>query len=274
MAGRRVRGIVRAILIALAMLWSLGPLYWMFATSLKRPELVWRLPPPLLFVPYLENYAQVFQRTPFWPYLVNTLIVATATLVIAVTCGSLAAYSFTRFRFPGSDTLPLFYLVARMLPRFVLVVPLYIVMRELGLLNTRLALILAYTTFSLPFVIWMMIGFFKEIPVELEEAAMVDGCTRLQVLVRIVLPLAAPGLAATSIFAFLLGWNEFLFALVLAGRDTRTLPLIAAGFTTDRGVEWGLVMATGSLVLLPVIAMALVVQKHIVRGMTLGAVKG
>lgn len=271
---RLLRNTFRIIFIGMAMIWSLGPLYWMAATSLKPPQIVWVLPPPLIFTPYFDNYHQVFTRTPFWPYLVNTLIVATTTLFIALFIGSLAAYSFTRFRYPGSDFLPLFYLVVRMLPRFILVIPLYIVMREIGLLNTHIALILSYTTFALPFVIWMMIGFFKEIPIELEEAAMVDGCNRLQVLAWIVLPLAAPGLAATAVFAFLLGWNEFLFSLVLAGRDTRTLPTIATSFTTDRGVEWGLVMATGSLVILPVIAMALLVQRHIIRGMTLGAVKG
>lgn len=271
---RRWAEIGRFVLIGLAVIWSLAPLYWMYATSLKPPELVWQLPPAIIFPPYFEHYRQVFVTTQFWPYLVNTLIVAVVTTVLSLAVGSLAAYGFTRFRFPGSDALPLFYLVVRMLPRFVLVIPLYIVMREIGLLNTRQALILAYTTFSLPFVIWLMIGFFKEIPIDLEEAAMVDGCHRLQVLWKIVLPLAAPGLAATSIFTFLLGWNEFLFSLVLAGRDSRTLPNIATGFATDRGVEWGLVMATGSLVLLPVIALALIVQKHIVRGMTLGAVKG
>ncbi len=271
---RLLRNTFRIIFIGMAMIWSLGPLYWMAATSLKPPQIVWVLPPPLIFTPYFDNYHQVFTRTPFWPYLINTLIVATTTLFIALFIGSLAAYSFTRFRYPGSDFLPLFYLVARMLPRFILVIPLYIVMRETGLLNTHIALILSYTTFALPFVIWMMIGFFKEIPIELEEAAMVDGCNRLQVLAWIVLPLAAPGLAATAVFTFLLGWNEFLFSLVLAGRDTRTLPTIATSFTTDRGVEWGMVMATGSLVILPVIAMALLVQRHIIRGMTLGAVKG
>lgn len=264
----------RFFLIGLALIWSLAPLYWMYATSLKPPALTWQIPPAIFFEPYFNHYAEVFNKTPFWTYLGNTVIVAVTTTVISLSVGSLAAYAFTRFRFPGSDFLPLFFLVVRMLPRFVLVIPLYIVMRELGLLNTRQALIIAYTTFSLPFVIWMMIGFFKEIPIELEEAAMVDGCNRFQVLIKVVAPLVAPGLAATSIFAFLLGWNEFLFSLVLAGRDSRTLPNIATAFSSDRGVEWGMVMATGSLVLLPVIVMALIVQKHIVRGMTLGAVKG
>jgi multiple sugar transport system permease protein len=163
----------------------------------------------------------------------------------------------------------------RMLPRFVLVIPYYLLMRQIGLLNTHSALILAYAGFSLPFCIWLLIGFFKEIPIELEEAGMVDGANRLGVFTRIVIPLVAPGLAATAIFTFLLGWNELLFSLVLAGRDSRTLPTLATSFSvSDRGIEWGPLNAMGSLVLLPVIVMALLVQQHIVKGMTMGAVKG
>ena len=267
--------LLRFALIGLGLLWSLGPLYLMYTASFKNDADLYRLPPPVLFQPTLDNYQKLLDSTPFVQYLWNTLLVATSTTLLALVFGSLSAYAFTRFRFTGSDMLPLFYLVMRMLPRFVLVIPYYLLMRQLGLLNTSSALILAYTSFSLPFVIWLMIGFFKEIPIELEEAGMVDGCTRLQVFLRIVVPLVAPGMAATAIFAFLLGWNELLFSLVLAGRDSRTLPNIAVAVqTTDRGIEWGVLNATGSLVLLPVIVMALLVQRHMIKGMTMGAVKG
>lgn len=275
MNGRTAREILRFVMIGLAVVWSVGPLYLMYAASFKTDDILYKLPPPLLFTPTLDNYRKLLDTTPFLQYLVNTLIVATSTTALSLVFGSLAAYSFTRFRYPGSDALPLFYLVMRMLPRFVLVIPYYLVMRQIGLLNTHSALILAYTSFSLPFVIWLMIGFFKEIPVELEEAGMVDGANRVQVFMRIVVPLVAPGLAATAIFAFLLGWNELLFSLVLAGRDTRTLPNLAVAVAvSDRGIEWGPLNAMGSLVLLPVIVMALLVQQHIVKGMTMGAVKG
>jgi multiple sugar transport system permease protein len=274
MRSRRGAGAGRAVLIAVALFWSLFPLYWMYTTAFKPEALDRRVPPVFVFQPTWENFERMLQGTPFLQYLQNTIIIATATTVGAVTLGSLAAYSFTRFRYPGSDFLPLAYLVMRMLPRFVLVIPYYLLMRTLGLLNTHSAMILAYMGFALPFSIWMMIGFFKEIPIELEEAAMVDGCDRLRVFFQIVLPLAAPGLAATAIFAFLLGWNELLFSLVLSGRDTRTLAQLPLTFSTDRGTEWGMVMAAGSLTLLPVIAFALLVQRHILRGMTLGAVKG
>lgn len=274
MISRKANEILRFCLIILALVWSLGPLYWMYSTAFKPGRLDRIVPPVVIFQPTLENFRQLLATTPFTQYLYNTLIIASATTVLSLTFGAMAAYSFARFRYPGSDILPLFYLVMRMLPRFVLVIPYYLLMRSFGLLNTHSGLILAYLTFSLPFVIWMMIGFFKEIPVELEEAGMVDGANRLTVLARIVLPLAMPGLAATAIFAFLLGWNELLFSLVLAGRDTRTLAQVPLTFTSDRGTDWGLVMAAGSLVLLPVIAFALSVQKYIIRGMTMGAVKG
>ena len=274
MTPRRRAGAARAVLIAIAMLWSLFPLYWMYSTAFKPEALDRRVPPVFVFQPTFENFERMLQGTPFLQYLKNTLIIASVTTVGAVALGSLAAYSFTRFRYPGSDFLPLAYLVMRMLPRFVLVIPYYLLMRTFGLLNTHSSMILAYLGFALPFTIWMMIGFFKEIPIELEEAAMVDGGDRLRVFAQIVLPLAAPGLAATAIFAFILAWNELLFSLVLSGRDTRTLAQLPLTFSTDRGTEWGMVMAAGSLTLLPVIAFALLVQRHILRGMTLGAVKG
>lgn len=259
------------MLILLAVAWSLGPLYWMFSTAIAGGP---SGAPSLLGGLTLENFQNLLQTTDFSHYLYNTVIIASVTTIASLLLGALAAYSFARFRYPGSDVLPLFYLVLRMLPRFVLVIPYYLLLRTLGLLNTYAGLILAYSTFALPFVIWLMIGFFKEIPVELEEAGMVDGANRLTVLTRIVLPLAAPGLAATAIFAFLLGWNELLFSVVLSGRDTQTLAQMPLTFETDRGTDWGLVMAAGSLILLPVIIFALSVQKYIIRGMTLGAVKG
>ncbi|HZQ98160.1 MAG TPA: carbohydrate ABC transporter permease [Chloroflexota bacterium] len=272
---RTLRRVGRFVLIALAVIWSVGPLVLMYTASFKTDDVLAKVPPTFVFTPTLEHYRKLLDTTPFVQYLWNTLVVAISTTVLSLTFGALAAYSFTRFRFPGSDSLPLFYLVMRMLPRFVLVIPYYLLMRQIGLLNTHSALILAYAGFSLPFCIWLLIGFFKEIPIELEEAGMVDGANRLGVFTRIVIPLVAPGLAATAIFTFLLGWNELLFSLVLAGRDSRTLPTLATSFSvSDRGIEWGPLNAMGSLVLLPVIVMALLVQQHIVKGMTMGAVKG
>lgn len=259
-------------LIAIFVLWSILPIALMMLTSVKPAEVAAR-PTDLTFRPTLESYRAVFEKTPFLEYLGNTVVVASATTLLSIVFGSLAAYSFARFRFPGHEALPLFYLIVRMVPRIVLVVPYFMLLNRFGLLNTYQGLFLSYTTFALPFVIWMMLGFFKEIPVELEEAGLVDGCNRIRVLRDVVIPLVAPGLVATAIFTFLLGWNEFLFALILSGSDSRTLPMIVASFETERGVEWGPMSAASIMIILPIILFALGMQRYLIRGLTAGAVK-
>ena len=262
------------IIVVILLFWALGPVAWMLLTSIKPDTLVAAMPPAWIFQPTLANYAALLQSSDFQRYLANTLIVATVTSTLAATIGFLSAYAFTRFQFRGATALPLFYLVVRMVPRITLVLPLYVIFTQLHLLNTRAALIVAYTTFALPFGIWMMIGFLKELPIDLEEAAAVDGCNRWQILQKVVVPLASPGIAVTAIFAFLLGWNEFLFSLILAGPDSRTLPVLIASFDTDRGVLWGQFSAAAVAIMLPVAAFALLLQRRIVSGLTMGAVKG
>jgi multiple sugar transport system permease protein len=273
-AQKERRQVWQALVIGFMLLWALGPVAWMLLTSVKPDQLVAAMPPAWVFVPTTANYRELFQSPDFQRYLVNTLIVASITSLLATTFGFLSAYSFTRFSYRGSTFLPLFYLVVRMVPRISLVLPFYVILSQVHMLNTRGALILSYTTFALPFGIWMMIGFLKELPIDLEEAAAVDGCNRWQILSKVVVPLAAPGIATTAIFAFLLGWNEFLFALILAGPESRTLPVMIAGFETDRGVLWGQFSAAAISIMLPVVAVALFLQRHIVKGLTLGAVKG
>ncbi|MFN8522832.1 MAG: carbohydrate ABC transporter permease [Chloroflexota bacterium] len=260
--------------VGFMLFWAVGPVVWMLLTSLKTDNIVSAMPPVWVFAPTLEHYASLFESTDFQRYLWNTIVVASFTSLLATVIGFLSAYSFTRFTYRGSTFLPLFYLVVRMVPRISLVLPFYVILSQVGLLNTKFALISSYTTFALPFGIWMMIGFLKELPVDLEEAAAVDGCNRLQILLKVVVPLAAPGIATTAIFAFLLGWNEFLFSLILAGPESRTLPAMVAGFETDRGIRWGGLSAAAMSIMLPVVVVALVLQRHIVRGLTMGAVKG
>jgi multiple sugar transport system permease protein len=264
----------QVVVVVFMLFWALGPVAWMALTSIKPDSIVAAMPPVWVFMPSLENYAALFASADFQRYLMNTLIVATVTSLLATTFGFLSAYSFTRFRFRGSTFLPLFYLVVRMVPRISLVLPFYVILTQLQMLNTKTALILSYTTFALPFGIWMMIGFLKELPIDLEEAAAVDGCNRWQILTKVVIPLAAPGIATTAIFAFLLGWNEFLFSLILAGPESRTLPVMVAGFETDRGIRWGQLSSAAVSIMLPVVAVALFLQRHIVKGLTMGAVKG
>jgi multiple sugar transport system permease protein len=281
------------VCLSLWMLFAVFPVVWSYLNSFKPPEQIFDLPPKLVFTPTLHNYAVIFglevgteaegvtqtqQATgavsQLPRYFLNSLIVSTGTTVLSLAVGCLAAYSLARFRFRAKRYMLLSILFVRMVPAVVLVIPIYTLWRSLGLLDTQQGLILAYLSFNLPFVIWMMRGFFVDIPVEIEEAALIDGCSRLSALVRVILPLAAPGIAATSIFALLLGWNEFLFAVLLTADRAKTLTPAILNYVTDRAILWGNLYAAASIVLLPVLLFSLAVQKHLARGLTGGAVKG
>jgi multiple sugar transport system permease protein len=275
------------------LLFAIFPVAWSYLNSFKPPEQIFDLPPRLIFTPTLHNYAVVFGLqvgseaegisqtqeatgvvSELPRYFLNSLIVSIGTMVLSLALGCLAAYSLARFRFSAKRYMLMGILLVRMVPAVVLVIPIYTLWRGFGLLDTHAGLILAYLSFNLPFVIWMMRGFFVDIPVEIEEAALIDGCSRLSALVRVILPLAAPGIAATSIFALLLGWNEFLFAVLLTSDRAKTLTPAILNYVTDRAVLWGNLYAAASIVLLPVLIFSLAVQKHLARGLTGGAVKG
>ena len=264
--------------LAFAVVVALAPVYWMLTISLKSEVDQFAVPPRwLIFIPTLEHYHDAFVTRSFGQYLINSAIVAITSTACALTLGTLAAYSLARFRLPFNmdRKLSLWILSTRMFPAIVTAVPLFLMMRDLQLLNTRLSLIIVYTAFNLPFVVWMMRGFFVELPRDLEEAALVDGDSRLGALVRIVLPLVAPGLAATAVFCLIVSWNEFLFALVLTQTDTAmTLPVGIAGRVTQYEIKWGVMSAAGTVAMLPILIFALSVQRYLVRGLSLGAVKG
>ena len=260
-------------LVILAVILSLAPLVYLFITSFKEPNLTFSLPPVWIFTPTLQNYREVLAGGQFEKYFVNSLVVALSTTAIALFLGGLAAYGFSRFRFRGAFWLRMSALIPQMLPPITIIVPLYVLFNGLKLLDTRWALIISYLTFTIPLAIWMMIGFFDDVPIELEEAAMIDGCTRLGALIRVSLPLVAPGLAATAILAFLYCWNEFLYAVILTGREARTLPVTITSFMTNKAILWGRIAASGSMVLVPVLAFALLAQRYLVRGLSRGAIK-
>lgn len=266
------------LLLAFVVLAALAPVYWMLTISVKTEVDQFAVPPRwLMFTPSIEHYYDAFVTRSFGEYLVNSAIVSIASTACALTLGTLAAYSLARFRLPFNidRKLSLWILSTRMFPAIVTAVPLFLMMRDLRLLNTRLSLIIVYTAFNLPFVVWMMRGFFVELPRDLEEAALVDGDSRLGALVRIVLPLAAPGLAATAVFCLIVSWNEFLFALVLTQTDAAmTLPVGIAGRVTQYEIKWGVMSAAGAVAMLPILIFALAVQRYLVRGLSLGAVKG
>jgi multiple sugar transport system permease protein len=257
-------------------LFALFPIGWTFLTSLKPSEDI--ITATLQYIPQritFENYANIWNRSNFPTLITNSAITTTFTLIICITLGSLAAYGFSRYRFRGRNSLLLFYLVIRMFPVVLLIIPLFIVMRNLRLLDTQIGLALAYTTFLLPLCVWMMKGFFDAIPPELEDAARVDGCTRLGALVQIVLPLARSGLVATAIFIGIASWNEYLFALMLTtSQRSRTWPVGLQLMIGEFQLEWGTFSAGGIISIIPVIIFFAVIQQSLIRGITAGAMKG
>ncbi len=254
---------------------SVFPFLWMVITSVKGSQEIFTRTP--VFVPHsptLGRYAQVLGGE-FARALLNSVIVATGTTVLGVSVAVLAGYSLARFRLPLRRYLLMLILSTQMFPLVALIIPLFIVMRTLGLLNTYPGLILAYLSFTVPLAAWMMRGFFQSIPPELEDAAMVDGATRMGAFLRVVLPVAGPGVAATSIYAFIVAWNEFLIALTfISDEQMRTLPVALQSFIGRESTDWGAIMAASVIFTLPVIAFFLLVHKRLTRGMAAGALKG
>ncbi|WP_018922130.1 carbohydrate ABC transporter permease [Salsuginibacillus kocurii] len=284
MKAKRMREeIIRYTVLFIICLIVLFPIYWMVITSFKTQGELFHstqtfFPQQFTLQYYLDPVDGVLTAgSPFLGFFFNSMIVASASTVICLVVGSLAAYSLARFemRINKNDRLSFAILTARMLPPIVVIVPMYLIMQQLGLLNTYWAMLIVYTGFNLPFVVWMMKAFFQEIPKDLEESAMVDGDSRMKAFYKIVLPLVAPGLVATSIFTIILTWNEFLFAMfLLNSADMMTLPPGIATFITQYETNWGSLTAAATLAVVPVVIFSFIVQKHLVKGMTLGAVKG
>jgi multiple sugar transport system permease protein len=266
----------RYVLLALAVLVALFPFWWMLVTSLKRPVDIFAGVSLLPQHPTTANYSRLFDAYHMGSFLVNSLIVVTVSVAASLVIGTLAAYALARFTLPlnlNGSALVIAMLV-RSLPAILLVIPLYITLAKNGLLNTRLGLILVYGGLNTSFVIWMMQSFFAEIPRDIEEAAMVDGDSRLRALRRVVLPLAAPGIAATAIFSVIVTYNDFLIALTLTSTpDAQTVPVGVSTLIGKIQIEWGPMAAAGVIGALPIMIFAILVQRHFVRGLTLGAVK-
>jgi multiple sugar transport system permease protein len=268
---------------AVILAYSLGPLIWIFLTSIT-PEQdagsteVWQSARAVVYLPRhpsLANYAALFDTVPFGVYFRNSAIVATATMVLALTLGSLAAYGFVRFRFRGRGPLLSIALMSYMIPSVVLLVPLMILFRRYGLINTFPGLVLAEATITAPFVLLLMINYFASLPAELEEAAQIDGCTRLGALRRVVLPLALPGLLAGGLLAFIMTWNDFLFAFLFATSDNvKTLPVIMRLFALGEPAVWGVSAAGAILTTLPIALLFLGFQRMLISGLAAGAGKG
>jgi ABC-type glycerol-3-phosphate transport system permease component len=262
------------IVAAAAASLTLFPIVWMLLVSLKTQRDALSLPPRWLFAPTIEAYWAVFAKAGFARGLANSLLVSGATLAVCLTLGLMAAYAIARFRFRGANAILFGMLLTRLFPPVALVTPYFLNVQWLGLHDRLPALVVAYVALNLPLAVWMLKGYVEAIPEDLEQSAMIDGATRFQAVTRVVLPLMAPGLAATSVFVFVGAWNEFLFALTLTSRAARTLPTIIAEFVGDTGIEWPQIMAASTVALAPVLAATFALQKHIAAGMTAGAVKG
>ncbi len=272
-AGRlKVWGI--GFLICLVVANSLFPYLWMLMSSIKPENIMYATPPVWFFTPIPDHYWAAFTEKGFGSNFLNSVIVSVSSTLLVVIIGTPAAYSFARFKIWRSDDIFMYILSTRMAPAISLAIPFYLMFANLRLLNTYTVIVLAHLTFNLSFYIWVLRGFFKDVPVELEESAMIDGYTPWQAFTRITLPLARSGIISAGIFCFIFSWNEFLYALILGGGDVKTLPVVIPALINQRGVEWGIIAAIGSVVILPILILVFVVQKHIVRGLTMGAVKG
>jgi multiple sugar transport system permease protein len=261
------------MLIVLAVLCVL-PILIIFATSLRHQVQIFAEPLNFIFMPTLENYRAVLEEDKLDRYLWNSLFVGIVSTVITLVLGCMAAYGLARFRFPGRQAVAYTTLLLRTVPLAVLAIPVFMIWNQWQLVNSLWGLVLLYVAVNLPFTIWLLYGFVLQVPVELEEAAAIDGCGPIRIFTKVLLPLMAPGLAAASIFTFRIAWNEFILALVLTDRQTRTLPVAASLFITDLGVDWGKVMAIASLIAIPPLIFTFVAARQIISGLTAGAVKG
>ena len=260
-----------ATILLVAAVW-LSPVAWIIATAFKSPRDVLSL--QLLFAPTLNNFVVAFGN-PFFlgERLMNSIVVTAATLVIALPISTAAAYAFSRFRFPGGSAWPLGVLATQFLPPVIIIIPLFVAFRSLGLIDTRAALVIANMSFVVPYATWMIKGFIDALPLDMEEAAQIDGASRLRAIWDIVVPLVLPGIATAAIFCFVVSWNEFFYALVLTRQEAVTLPVALTSTRTDQGDAWEVMATMGLVILAPMLVISRLMQRFFVRGITTGGVR-
>jgi multiple sugar transport system permease protein len=267
-----VRRCVLLLLAAAITVVFLFPIYWIVSLSLQDAITSSSFPPHFIFAPTFRNYRNLFVEANFAPVLANTAMIALGTATVALVLGIPAAYALARFKVGSGEHISFAVLSVRIIPSYVAVVPLFVLLNKLGLYGSRSGVIVATSVVAISFATWMMRAFIIAIPVELEDAARIDGCSRLGVIFRVVLPLAAPGLVATSLFTAILGWNDFVFVLILGGEAAKTMPVALSGLVTEQRVEWGQLAAGGVLTMLPVIVFALLVRRYFLAGIVSGGV--
>ena len=280
----KIRVFQRCAGLSIYFLFALFPIFWIFLMSLKNSRDVIAIPPKFLFSPSLENYraitiglkSQAIEslKPDFPQYFLNTLIIAIAAVCVSLLLGTLAAYSLARFSFKFKENIAFTFLSFRFAPELMIILPLYVIFRKLHMIDSFLGLTLAYQLIILPFLIWVLRGFFEEISREIEQAARVDGYTWWGVFRKISLPLVKPGIAAVVILSFIFAWNNFIFAMILGGEQTQPITLGILGFIGYERVLWGQMAAATIICVIPELILAIIIQKHIIRGLTFGAVKG
>lgn len=277
---------IAIVVIVISIIFYLIPIYWIIATSFKRWSDIFSSTPKVFFKPTIDNYiglmtvrritsegAKIVGASQYPRQLLNSIIIGFVSTALAVSLGTISAYAFSRFKVKGKNDLMFFILSTRMLPPVVVVIPLFLMYRTLHLIDTHFGLILLYTTFNVSFATWLMKGFIDEIPKEYEEAALVDGYTRFKAFIKIVLPQAVTGIAATAVFCLITAWNEFAFSLIMTQTKATTAPPSLASRMGSAGVEWGQIAAGTFLFLLPVVIFTFIMRKHLLRGVTFGAIK-
>lgn len=263
---------LRYIGLLLLLIFFMFPIYWLLSTSLKTQVDAFSIPPKWLFIPTFENYYHVLLKTDFPAQARNSLVAALSNVALSMVIGTLAAYAISRFKV-GTKNLLYWFLGIRMIPPIVAAIPLFLIAASLRLIDTAVILPILYLTLNLPFVIWMMKSFIDEIPPDIEESALVDGCSYPGALVRVVVPLAAPGLVATAVFCFIMAWNEFLFAMIFTRANMMTLPVAISGFITEEQIFWGYLTAAATIAAIPPIVFVFIFNRYLVRGLTFGAMK-
>jgi multiple sugar transport system permease protein len=265
--------VITYLILIIASIFVIFPMIWILTISLKDPMLTLQYPPVWFFSPTFDHYIALFVQYPFLKYFTNSTVVAIISTIIALIICFPGSYSIARHN-TGGRKLTAFILLNRTLPPIAIIIPLFLILRTIRLFDTYFALIIANLTFTLPFTIWTLIGYFQAIPTEIEDAALVDGCSYPQLLRFIVIPMAAPGIIATGIIAFVFCWNEFIYALMLSGEKTRTLPIGVANFLTQYGVRYGELSAATILLVIPAIILTLAVRRYLVYGLSLGGING
>jgi len=270
----KVSRVIRYVVAIVLALLNVAPIYWIIITSFKSYREAFQIPPIFFKWINFQSYQGYFAQDGLMNSLANSVLSTSLSVLVAMLFGCFAAYALSRTRLRGGEFIAFFMMATRFIPPISTVIPLFLAMRYFSLYDTVTGLVILLAAMNIPYAVWMMRGFFKEVPIEVEEAAWVDGCSRLGGFFRIVLPMCKPGLAATAVLTTLFAWNDFMYALIMTSSEARTLPMTISMFMGDQGVEWNQMAAASTVIMLPALVFSIFVQRHMARGLTFGALKG